>query len=198
MRFVTDRDEIHIECTGGTAIEADAKDWLRWREIALMVDSSYCDLHNKGQYLTGNTQASDLEWLARVLFEASNLGAGDIRTTEWLIGWEQWEQLGLTKEALMGDGPRRFDQMTADQQDAWIKLARIVLYVIPIFADRVGRRWTEQAKALKKIWHDESKKAPPTKRHCAACDNTRILPGDPGAPEGSIRREDMPCPECSG
>lgn len=116
------------------------------------VDGISCDLHNDGASLVGNTQAGDLEWLARVLFEASRLGAGDVRTVPWLIGPEQWEALGLVPQALMGDGPRRFDHLDGSQKDAWLKLARIVLHVIPAFAERVGHRWMLQAKMAREVW----------------------------------------------
>lgn len=118
------------------------------------LDKICCDQHNDSSSLTGNTQASDLEWLAATLFEASNLGAGDVRTVDWLIGREQWEQIGLTRQAFMGDGPKRFEHLSDDEQDAWRKLARIVMYVIPAFAERVGHRWMLQAKAIRAVWHE--------------------------------------------
>jgi hypothetical protein len=32
---------------------------------------------------------------------------------------------------------------------------------------------------------------------CPTCDGAGVMKGDPAAPEGSIRRENVPCPECS-
>jgi hypothetical protein len=116
------------------------------------VDAVACDRHNDGAQLLGNTQASDLDWLARVLFEASRLGAGDVRTVPWLLGPEEWAVVGLTPQALLGDGPRRFDQLDEAGREAWRKLGRIVLHVIPAFAERVGQRWMAQAKMAQAAW----------------------------------------------
>lgn len=124
------------------------------RELDHAIDSIACQRHNDGANLTGNTQITDLEWLARCLFNSSRLGAGDIRTVPWLIGREQWDELGLIPEAVFGDGPRRFDMLTDEQADAWRKLARIVMHVIPQFAERVGHRWMDQAKAIRSVWND--------------------------------------------
>lgn len=122
------------------------------RAIEHAVDALACDRHNDGGSLTGNTQASDQAWLASVLFSSSRLGAGDVRTMHWAISREQWKELGLEPEAIFGDGPRRFDMLTAEQREPWLKLARIVMYVIPVFADRVGRRWMLQSKAIRTVW----------------------------------------------
>ena len=43
---------------------------------------------------------------------------------------------------------------------------------------------------LKKIKPNEQQE------NCATCDGTGVIEGDPTAPVGSIRREDVPCPEC--
>lgn len=115
-------------------------------------DQLYCELHNLSNDLLGNTQASDINWLAHTLWQSSRLGAGDIRSVPWLIGRDQWDYLGLTPEAIIGDGPRRWDMLTAEQQEAWKKLARIVLYVMPAFAERVGHRFMDQAKAFRAAW----------------------------------------------
>lgn len=121
------------------------------------VDSLACERHNDGGNLTDNTQEGDLRWLAATLFAASRLGAGSVETVPWLIGREQWEQLGLTPVFHFGDGPRRWDMLSADQQDAWLKLASIVMYVIPAFAERVGHRWMLQAKAIREVWNEVRK-----------------------------------------
>lgn len=121
------------------------------------LEDAFAVLSNAGGYLTGNTQASDLEWFAGCLFEASRLGAAAVETVPWLIGREQWEALGLTPMALMGDGPRRWDMLTEEQKEAWRKLARICWYVLPTFAERVGNRFLEQAAALRALWKKENR-----------------------------------------
>lgn len=109
-------------------------------ESEMQTEARCCQLHNDSTYLTGNTQASDLDWLAQVLFDTSNVGAGCISMIHWLIGRDQWLHIGLKHRVLMGDGPRSWDMLTPDQAEAWRKLARIVLYVLPDFCSRVGRR----------------------------------------------------------
>lgn len=124
-------------------------------QVVRHIENAMAVLHNCGATLAGNTQADDLDWLARVLFEASNLGAGDVKTIPWLLRRDEWEFLGLQRQQLMGDGPRTWEQLTAPQQEAWRKLARVCLWVLPAFCDRVGSRFMEQAKALEAVWRQE-------------------------------------------
>lgn len=121
----------------------------------LELDSAYCTLHNLGASLRGNQQSSDIEWLARSLFENSRLGAGDIKTVPWLIDVHQWDYLQLEPQALLGDGPRHWQVLSEEQRESWRKLARICLYVLPSFASRVGHRYMEQARALQQVWKQE-------------------------------------------
>ncbi|MBL1176938.1 hypothetical protein [Pantanalinema sp. GBBB05] len=121
------------------------------------LDSAYCTLHNLGASLRGNQQCSDIEWLARVLFENSRLGAGDISTVPWLIDVQQWDYLMLEPQAMLGNGPHHWQALTDEQREAWRKLARICLYVLPSFASRVGSRYMEQARALQQVWRQEQK-----------------------------------------
>jgi hypothetical protein len=123
----------------------------------LELDSAYCTLHNLGASISANQQCSDIEWLARVLFEHSRLGAGDISTVPWLISGEQWDYLTLEPQALLGDDPRHWQALTDEQREAWRKLARICLYVLPSFASRVGHRYMQQARALQQVWKQERK-----------------------------------------
>ena len=121
------------------------------------LDNAYCVLHNLGANLCGNTQVGDLEWLAQSLFSASRLGAGDIRTVDWLIGIEQWEALGLTPQVLLGDGPRIWEALTEGERDAWRKLARICLYLLPAISERIGSRMLDQARAIRSVWRNTTK-----------------------------------------
>lgn len=119
------------------------------------LDNAYCTLHNLGANLRGNTQASDMEWLAQCLFSSSRLGAGDIKTVDWLIGYEQWQALGLTPQAMLGDGPRHWEALSEDERDAWRKLARICMYLLPALSERIGSRMMAQAKAIRAVWKQE-------------------------------------------
>lgn len=113
-------------------------------------------LHSVGQSLTGNTGKHDLVWLAAHLFSWSRLGAADIRSCHWLLDREQWDYFGLEPEAVFANGPRRYDDCTDKQKDAWLKLARICLHVFPQLAERVGHRWLEQAQALKEVFKEST------------------------------------------
>ena len=126
----------------------------RHRDVQDLEDA-YAVLHNCCQTLLGNTQETDLEWFARVLFDGSNLGVGDIATVPWILGAKDWEEVKLRRQQLMGDGPRRWDHLTAEQQEAWRKLARVCLWCLPAFCDRVGNRFAEQAKALELVWRQQ-------------------------------------------
>lgn len=42
-----------------------------------VADALYCHLHNTGQSLAGNTQESDVEWFARIMWEQSGRKHGD-------------------------------------------------------------------------------------------------------------------------
>lgn len=117
------------------------------------LEHAMCILHNLGADLSANRQESDLEWLAAHLFEWSNLGAGDIKTVNWLLTNEQFEYLGLTRQALLGDGPRRWDCLSHEQQEAWRKIARICFYLMPRFAERIGHRYMQSAKAIQQEWN---------------------------------------------
>lgn len=116
-------------------------------------DSTACLLHNTGASLTGNTQESDQRWLARLLYDWSTLGAGDVSTISWALSTEEWVAVGLSPKNVWSDGPR-WDALEPELQQAWMKLARLVMYCLPRFADRVGSRFMEQAEVLRAIYQN--------------------------------------------
>ncbi len=118
-------------------------------------DNLHADLHNTGATLTGNTQQTDLEWLACRLFDWSRLGAGDVKTVDGMLNRRQWADLGLEPIALLGAGACVWDALNDGQKDAWLRLARIVFYVLPMFVERVGHRFMEQASALRQVWAEQ-------------------------------------------
>jgi len=134
-------------------VESLAEVMQRYAEesVAAAADAMHAKRHNAGGSLVGNTAGSDLEWLARQLFGWSRLGAGNISTTPWLLERAQWDYLGLEPEAVFQDAPRYWDACTPVQKDAWRKLARIVMFIMPKFAERVGHRFLEQAEAIKHV-----------------------------------------------
>lgn len=118
------------------------------------VDDASSILHNAGASLVGNTGKHDLPWLAVQLFSWSRLGAGDIRSSHWLLDREQCDYLGLEPEAVFSEGARRYDELDDKKKDAWLKLARICLHVFPQLAERIGHRWMEQAQALRQCFQE--------------------------------------------
>lgn len=116
------------------------------------VDSLACQLHNDGSDLTGNTAGSDIAWLAARLFEASTLGACDMRFRDWRINPEEFAELKLHPQGVWH--PERFDQLPEEKREAWIKLARVVTHVMPEFAERVGHRMMKQAEAVRAVWKE--------------------------------------------
>lgn len=106
-----------------------------------------CFLHNTGGQLVGNTQASDVEWLARWLYGASNFGMGSVETFHWSINNEEFEKLGLMPDRQWTG--KRWETLEKPQAEAWKKLARLCLYALPHIAERIGHRFMEQAKAIR-------------------------------------------------
>lgn len=121
------------------------------RELDL--DHAYCVFHNEGFNLAGNTQASDLEWFAELLFQRSELGAGWIKTIPWLLTREQYEYLGLQRQGLWDT--KRWDMLTEEQREAWRGMARIALSCLPDLADRIAHRYELQAAAIKQVMKEQ-------------------------------------------
>lgn len=124
------------------------------------IENSLATLHNLGHSLAGNTQASDLDWFAALLFENSRLGVGDACSIPWLLDREEWKEVSsaitpgseLQPQGLFNP-PFRFEQITPEQQEAWRKLARICLYCLPRITDRIASRYINHSLALKEEWN---------------------------------------------
>lgn len=104
-------------------------------------------LHNVGATNVGNTQSGDIEWLARWLFGSSNFGMGSVDTFQWSISNEEFEKLGLLPDRAWTG--KRWETLEPAEAEAWKKLARLCLYVLPHIAERIGHRFMEQAKMLR-------------------------------------------------
>lgn len=104
-------------------------------------------LHNVGATNVGNTQSGDVEWLARWLFGSSNFGMGSVDTFQWSISNEEFEKLGLLPDRSWTG--KRWETLDPAESEAWKKLARLCLYVLPQIAERIGHRFMEQAKMLR-------------------------------------------------
>lgn len=89
-----------------------------------LLDALYCRFANAVGELTGNTEASDIEWFARRLWEAED----DCR-----IGWH-WEQ-----------------RIEEDERERYRRWARVVLRELPLLMSRVAHRCQSQAEAIQTI-----------------------------------------------
>lgn len=111
------------------------------------IDEAACMLHNVGATLAGNTQSSDIEWLARWLYRGSNFGMGSVDTMQWSLSNDEFEKLTLTPDRPWTE--KRWETLDDSEREAWQKLARMCLYALPHIAERIGDRFIEQAKALR-------------------------------------------------
>ena len=111
------------------------------------IDEAACMMHNVGATLCGNTQASDIEWLARRLYQSSNFGMGSVDTMQWSLSNDDFEKLALTPDRPWTG--KRWETLDESERSAWQKLARMCLYALPHIAERIGDRFIEQAKALR-------------------------------------------------
>jgi hypothetical protein len=92
-----------------------------------VADALACHLHNDGYALDGNTEANDVEWFARTLWE---------RTREYDGGW---------------------DRQSDELREAWRQTVRGVLAVLPDFQLRVAHRLITLSKVVRDIERSERK-----------------------------------------
>jgi hypothetical protein len=86
-----------------------------------VADALACHLHNDGHVLEGNTEANDVEWFARNLYER------------------------------LRDGALRWENTQPNVQDTYREHARTVLAVLPDFQLRVARRLITLSKVVRDI-----------------------------------------------
>ncbi len=120
---------------------------MKGRPSDVDVDAVCCLLHNRGVTCAGNTQGTDVEWLARWLYGSSNFGMGHVDTFKWSLSNDEFSALGLTPDRPWTE--KRWETLTETESEAWRKLARLCLYALPHIAERIGNRFMEQAKALR-------------------------------------------------
>jgi hypothetical protein len=85
-----------------------------------LLDAIACTLHNDGSTLAGNTEATDVEWLARELFI-------------------------LHSKAV----PGQWDTASQVTRDYWLDTAELFLKAMPRIAERIGHRMMATAKAVR-------------------------------------------------
>lgn len=84
-------------------------------------DSLACYLHNDGYALEGNTEANDVEWFARTLFDRKN------------------------------DNPGAWNVMPEAAKEPYQEIARAVLAVLPAFQLRIAHRLITLSKVVRDI-----------------------------------------------
>jgi hypothetical protein len=87
-----------------------------------LLDTIACTLHNDGAALAGNTEAFDIEWLARELFI-------------------------LHSHAV----PGQWDIAPQCTRDYWLDQAELFLKTMPRIAERIGHRMMATAKAVRML-----------------------------------------------
>lgn len=95
---------------------------VAWRTDLL--DALYCEFHNAAGTLEGNTEASDIEWFARRIWEAED----DRR-----IGWH-WESV-----------------IDESERERYRRLARVCLREAVGLMSRMANRLRLQSKAIQTI-----------------------------------------------
>jgi hypothetical protein len=103
--------------------------WLGDKDRDDAVDAVYCELHNRGQQLAGNTPESDVDWFAR------------------LIWAEQHEN----------DPPWHFDDfISGKERQRYIELSEIVIRIMPRLMSRVADRSIAWAAACHTILRERA------------------------------------------
>lgn len=87
-----------------------------------VADSLACHLHNEGYALEGNTEANDVEWFARRLWET------DVEPIR-----------------------QRWDTLTEDGREQWRRIARAVIAALPDYQLRVAHRLIALSKVVREI-----------------------------------------------
>ena len=94
-----------------------------WRESNhAILDSIAGNLHNKGYSLQGNTEESDIRWLARAMWVRST---GDLAS------------------------PNQFDDQHESTRKEWIKNAEIAVKCLPALMGRIAHRVILMSQALR-------------------------------------------------
>ena len=102
----------------------------------LLLDSISCTLHNKGYYLKGNTEASDIDWVARHIWCAF-AQPGHINR------WEHLDE-GSEEDAR----PKSIDPNT---RVFWRKVARCATGALPGLMGRVADRMVHMSQVMRSM-----------------------------------------------
>lgn len=121
------------DATKPSPILEDALNFVSREARNLVIDAVYCELHNKGYELQGNTAESDLDWFAREIWRSHHDGTPP----------SQWE---ILKD---------------DEKQRWLELADTSLRVLPRLMERMSHRYIAHSKALhlilKQTWKEKKK-----------------------------------------
>lgn len=85
-----------------------------------LLDAIACKFHNEGSGLVGNTEVSDVEWLAVLLFVQAD-----------------------------GRVPGEWSTTPEPTREHWMRMAGLFLQIVPQVADRIGHRWMRIAEAVR-------------------------------------------------
>lgn len=99
----------------------DALHYASQETRSYVADSLACHLHNEGYQLEGNTEANDVEWFARNIYEREN----DARTP--------------------------WDRMTDAAREKYRVVAHAVIAVLPAYQLRIAHRLITLSKVVRDI-----------------------------------------------
>jgi hypothetical protein len=102
----------------------DALAFCGQRERYRVADALYCHLHNTGQYLAGNTADTDVEWMARDLYE------------DWIS---------------RRPGPDKWEHAAPEHRSMFDELARVCIEAMPRLQRRIAGRLIEMSKVIQDI-----------------------------------------------
>jgi len=103
----------------------DAAEEVSYKARCNIVDAIYCEMHNHGYTLEGNTAETDVRWFARNLYQALKVG-----TVNW-------------------------DMETEETRMDWDRQARVVLTLLPNLMSRMSHRCIAYSRTLKTILEAE-------------------------------------------
>jgi hypothetical protein len=99
-----------------------------------VADALACHLHNDGYALQGNTEASDVDWFARNIFERD-----PVQRSSW-------------------------ERAASDVQETFREIARVVIAALPAYQMRVAHRLITLSKVVRDIERAERKQHEAAKR----------------------------------
>lgn len=88
----------------------------------MLLDALYCELHNTGYEIDGNTEESDLEWFAQVIYTRAT-------------SHPNW----------------RWEHESAEERERYHCMARTAVEQLPVLCERMSARLIRQSQLIKAV-----------------------------------------------